>query len=164
MKKNILLLITIIISVNLIGFICALLIPNDSINSLVGDYISQIETKRTENSHTEISYRESADNELQQVLNRIAGTYELTENLGIYGFKTVYKVTINSNGSGKIVFDTGNVENFYSARLSGSNEITFNGDYGGTTFTYSSYGIEDESAKKYLTEIGTPKYVMTKIR
>lgn len=138
--------------------------------SILAGYIYGVKNNRKDantSRNTSVNtsyYADSTENELQSVLRKIAGTYELTENLGIYGIKTVYTVTINSNGSGKIVFDNGEMENFYSAHLSGSNKITFNGDYGGTTFTYDRYGIEDESVKKYLTEIGTPKYVMTKIR
>ena len=62
------------------------------------------------------------------------------------------------------VSDNGHIENYFSARLSGSNRIVFNGNYGGSVYLLSGPGIEDESAKKELTEIGTPKYVMTKIR
>ena len=158
MKKNIILIITVIISVNLIGIICGLLIPVEPIR----DYISQIETKHSRDSHTEISYRESADSKLKSVLRDIAGTYELVENKGIYGFTTVYVVSINQDGTGRMVNSDGSVETFSSARLSGSNKIVFSGNYGGTVFLLSGVGIEDESAKRYVTEAGTPKYIMRK--
>lgn len=108
-------------------------------------------------------YSEPIDSELQYVLRNIAGTYELVEHLGIYGFKTVYTVTINQDGTGRTVYNDGSVEYFNSARLSGSDKIVFNGDYGGTVFLLSGPGIEDESAKQYISEIGTPKYYMRKL-
>lgn len=131
--------------------------------------MDEISTNQHNNSETYTSantsrYADSADRELQSVLNKIAGTYELTENLGIYGFRTVYTVKINRDGTGMFVSDNGHIENYFSARLSGSNKIVFNGNYGGSVYLLSGPGIEDESAKKELTEIGTPKYVMTKIR
>lgn len=134
----------------------------------VGTFIAEDLSEDSNTSYQSNTYanapQDSADRELQSVLNKIAGTYELTENLGIYGFRTVYAVKINRDGTGMMAYDTGDIENFFSARLSGSNKIVFNGNYGGTVFLLSGPGIEDESAKKELTEIGTPKYVMTKIR
>ncbi len=185
MKKNIILLIMIIISVNLVGIVVGLSFPLEPVQSFVGakvepimDYIAQIEderaevraqraearaqraeARRAEDSHTDKYYSEPVDNKLQQTLNRIAGTYELVENLGIYGYKTIYTVTINRDGTGRIVYNGGDVENFSSAHLSGSNKIVFNGNYGGTTFLLSGSGIDDESTRKYI-ENGIPKYIM----
>lgn len=113
------------------------------------------------NSYTE-QYTDSADSKLKSVLRDIAGTYELVENKGIYGFTTVYVVSINQDGTGRMVNSDGSVETFSSARLSGSNKIVFSGNYGGTVFLLSGEGIEDESAKRYVTEAGTPKYIMRK--
>lgn len=107
-------------------------------------------------------YTESADSKLKSVLRDIAGTYELVENKGIYGFTTVYVVSINRDGTGRMVNSDGSVETFSSASLSGSNKIVFSGNYGGTVFLLSGEGIEDESAKRYVTEAGTPKYIMRK--
>ena len=134
----------------------------------VGTFIAEALSEDSNTSYQSNTYanapQDSADRELQSVLNKIAGTYELTENLGIYGIRTVYTVKINRDGTGMFVSDNGHIENYFSARLSGSNRIVFNGNYGGSVYLLSGPGIEDESAKKELTEIGTPKYVMTKIR
>ena len=115
------------------------------------------EARRAEDSHTDKYYSEPVDNKLQQTLNRIAGTYELVENLGIYGYKTIYTVTINRDGTGRIVYNGGDVENFSSAHLSGSNKIVFNGNYGGTTFLLSGSGIDDESTRKYIENVNAIK-------
>jgi hypothetical protein len=126
-----------------------------------------VSTNRQNNSKTYTTvntsdYANSADSKLQYVLGDIAGTYELVENKGIYGFSIVYTVTINSDGTGRMVYSDGSIETFSSASLSGSNKIVFSGNYGGTVFLLSGEGIEDESAKRYVTEAGTPKYIMRK--
>lgn len=103
------------------------------------------------------------DKELQRVLNRIAGTYELVEDMGIYGFKTIYTVSINRDGTGYTKFAAdGSVEYFYGAYLSGPNRIVFEGDYGGTPFKVVENTIEDETASRERTEIGTLRYHMRK--
>ena len=107
---------------------------------------------------------ETIDRELQNVLYRIAGTYEFVEHLGIYGFKTIYTVTVNRDGTGKVVYEDGSVENFYGAYLTDESTIVFKGNYGGTVFKLVGRGIEDEACRKYVSEIGTPKYYMNKIR
>ena len=116
------------------------------------------------NEYYETSTNNVGDKELTRVLNRIAGTYELVENAGIYGLITVYTVVINKDGTGRTVFKDGSIENFYGAYLDGSNRIVFSGDYGGTPFKLSGVGIDDESALNDMTPYGTPKYVMRKIK
>lgn len=107
---------------------------------------------------------ETINRELQNVLNRIAGTYEFVEHRGIYGFKTIYTITVNRNGTGKIVYEDGAVERIYGVYLNDASTIVFNGDYGGTRFKLVGRGIEDEACRKYVSEVGTPKYYMNKIR
>ena len=162
MKDNILNVVSLVSAILVGAFIgiCADALFGDTDNNNVNTYAN---TYSNSSANTSM-YTDSADRELQSVLNKIAGTYELTENLGIYGFRTVYTVKINRDGTGMFVSDNGHIENYFSARLSGSNKIVFNGNYGGSVYLLSGPGIEDESAKKELTEIGTPKYVMTKIR
>ena len=107
---------------------------------------------------------ETIDRELQNVLYRIAGTYEFVEHLGVYGFKTIYTVTVNRDGTGKVVYEDGSVENFYGAYLNDESTIVFKSNYGGTVYKLVGRGIEDEACRKYVSEVGTPKYYMNKIR
>lgn len=107
---------------------------------------------------------QTIDRELQNVLNRIAGTYEFVEHRGIYGFRTIYIVIVNRDGTGKMVNKDGTIEKFYGAYLTDESTIVFKGDYGGTRFKIVGRGIEDEACLKYVSEIGTPKYYMNKIR
>ena len=62
------------------------------------------------------------------------------------------------------VAEDGSVENFYGAYLTDESTIVFKGNYGGTVFKLVGRGIEDEACRKYVSEIGTPKYYMNKIR
>lgn len=116
-------------------------------------------------TYTEYSNEQSSDDALSKVLKRIAGTYELVEDMGIYGLKTIYTVTINKDGTGYVKFASdGSVEHFYGASLSGPKKIVFQGDYGGTPFGIIGDSIVDESASKEHTEIGTMRYHMRRKR
>lgn len=126
------------------------------------NHSDEYEYESSYNSSQEYLIEENT--ELKKILKRIAGTYELVENNGIYGFTTVYTVVIRENGTGMTVFNDGSTENFYEAHLDGSDRIVFSGDYGGTPFKISGPGIEDESALKEMTPIGTNRYVMRKIK
>ena len=55
--------------------------------------------ERQERQERQYIQTNNAEQELNRVLNRIAGTYTLVENMGI-GFRTVYTVVIKQNGSG----------------------------------------------------------------
>lgn len=110
-----------------------------------------------------VEYSKPADNELEQILKNIAGTYELVEQTGSYGYENIYTIVVYKEGYGKITYADGSGEYFYSAQLKDSNTIVFNGDYGGTVFLLAGPGIEDEACRKYFNEIGTPKYYMRKL-
>ena len=142
--------------------VCADAFFGNTANKNVNTYVNTSAYTYSNSSANTSGHADSADRELQSVLNKIAGTYELTENLGIYGFRTVYTVKINRDGTGMFVSDNGHIENYFGARLSGSNKIVFSGNYGGSVYLLSGPGIEDESANKERTEIGTPKYIMRK--
>ena len=105
-------------------------------------------------TYTEYSNEQSSDDALSKVLKRIAGTYELVEDMGIY-----------KDGTGYVKFASdGSVEHFYGASLSGPKKIVFQGDYGGTPFGIIGDSIVDESASKEHTEIGTMRYHMRRKR
>lgn len=109
------------------------------------------------------SQTEGVDRELQRVLNKIAGTYEMCEPRGIEGIHVVYTVKINSDGTGVIVYDTGDREYFTGAYLKDNSTIVFTSDYGGTLFTITGNGIEDPACRKYYNEVGALRYYMRKL-
>ena len=61
---------------------------SDTISIIGVKIFSKIDASNS--TYTEYSNEQSSDDALSKVLKRIAGTYELVEDMGIYGFKTIY--------------------------------------------------------------------------
>ena len=140
------------------------------IGGVVGWYLANYDGGGTSQDYQyEDSYSEQSastdviDRKLQSVLNRIEGTYEMYENRGIEGFVTIYVTKINSDGTGYVKYNTGDVKYFDGAYLKDSETIVFTSKYGGTPYTYFHDRIEDPACRKYYNEIGAFKYGMRKL-
>ena len=106
----------------------------------------------------------SVDMELQRVLKRIAGTYEMYEPRGMEGIHIIYTVKINTDGTGVVAYNTGEREYFTGAYLQDNKTIVFTNDYGGTPFTIFGNEIEDPACRKYYNEVGAYRYYMRKVQ
>lgn len=95
------------------------------------------------NEGYESSYNSNNENlnentELKNVLEKIAGTYEIYENRGVQGLHTWCILKINSDGTGVKIEEDGTRTNILSSHLNSDNTISFSlSDGTGERYKYS---------------------------